>query len=118
VVASFEGRTREEVGEAKAVVEGAGSPLFRDRGGSSVLLLRDVDGLENHALSLQGWWRRPHIPARGEEARGSLPSSSIGARDSRNPPHPHGGEVGWGLLAARQSIRQVPVGAYNGCDCY
>jgi len=46
VVASFEGRTREEVGEAKAVVEGAGSPLFRDQGGSGVLLLRDVDGSE------------------------------------------------------------------------
>ena len=48
-MASLEGRTREELGEAKAVVEGDGSPLFGDRGSSGVLLLRDVDGLEGEA---------------------------------------------------------------------
>ena len=46
VVASLEGRTPEEVGETKAVVERDGSPLFGDRGGGGVPLLRDVDGLE------------------------------------------------------------------------
>ena len=46
MVASLERRTREEAGETKAVVGHDGSPLFGDRGGGSVPLLRGVDGLE------------------------------------------------------------------------
>jgi len=38
-------------------------------------------------IDLNGWWRRPHIPTRGEEALGGLCSLSITARDSQKPPH-------------------------------
>ena len=33
----------------------------------------------NHPPNLRGWWRHPHIPTRGEKARGDWPSWSVNA---------------------------------------
>jgi len=54
-------------------------PVVKERRGAA-------DGNQNHPLDLRGWWRRSHIPTRGEKACGGFSSSPGSARDSRKPP--------------------------------
>jgi len=37
--------------------------------GVTALVVMDGMVMEAHPLDLRGWWHRPHIPTRGEEAR-------------------------------------------------
>ena len=47
----------------------------------------DVVRRDKLPVDLNGWWRRPHIPTRGEEALGGWCWLSASAQDSQNPPH-------------------------------
>ena len=63
--------------------------LVGDGGSSDAGLEREwwwqtsAEGSYNHLLNLRGWWRRPHIPTRREEAWGGLSSWSLSERNSR-----------------------------------
>ena len=56
--------------------------------------------MEAHPLDLRGWWHRPHIPTRGEEARDGFSLWSATAHDSRKAPPDL--SVRWVVLATRR----------------